>query len=172
MSSKIKILGFLLLFFMINLGFSQEYKNLKDINTQVWETFTKAFDTYDYSLFASIHSQDLVRVSGDGKSIKSFSEYIEGYKFRWKNNKRPQTISFRFIERIINDNFSSERGIYKLTVNVNTAEEKSYYGKFHVLLKQEDGVWKLIMDYDSSEMNTINEESYKSAYAIDDFEKY
>ena len=57
-------------------------------------------------------------------------------------------------------------------MNVNTAEEKSYYGKFHVLLKQENDIWKLIMDYDSSEMYTINEASYKAAFKIDDFENY
>ena len=172
MKNKIFLLSFCLFLMVQQFCNAQDYKDLNDINTQVWESFTKAFETYDYSLFASIHSQDLVRVSGDGKSIKLFSEYIEGYKNRWVNKKGNQIISFRFLERIVTDNYASERGIYKLTVNLNTYEEKSYYGQFHVLLKHENKRWKLIMDYDSSEMNTINEASYKSAFAIDAFEKY
>ena len=45
-------------------------------------------------------------------------------------------------------------------------------GKFHVILVKVDNLWKLLVDYDSNEDNTINEKSYKSAFAIDDFEKY
>ncbi|MFD2823876.1 nuclear transport factor 2 family protein [Lacinutrix iliipiscaria] len=170
MKKIILVIGFL--FMSLNFSFSQEYKHLKEINTQVWDTFTKAFETFDYTLFSSIHSPNLIRISGDGQTIKLFSEYIEGYNNRWSNKNGKQTISFRFFERIANDEYASERGIYKLIVNHGTVDEKSYYGKFHVLIKREDNLWKLIMDYDSSEFNTINEASYNNAYAIDDFEKY
>jgi hypothetical protein len=50
--------------------------------------------------------------------------------------------------------------------------EKVYFGKFHVILIKEEGVWKILVDYDSSEKNSINEDTYKKAYAIDDFKKY
>jgi len=169
---KNKILVICSFFFFVNSLFSQDHKNLSEINIQIWQPFTQAFETNNYQLFASIHSKDLVRVSGDGKSIKTYTEYIKGYKKRWENTEREQTISFRFLERINTDNYASERGIYRLTVNINSAEEKSYYGKFHVTLKKEDGKWKLIMDYDSSELKTIDKTSYKEAFAIDDFEKY
>jgi len=170
MKKKIFVIGFL--FMSLNFCYSQEHKTLKEINSQVWKTFTKAFETYDYTLFSSIHSPNLIRINGDGKSIKLFPEYIEGYKNRWSNKNENQTISFRFLERIANKDYASERGIYKLTVNLNTVNERSYYGKFHVLLKREDELWKLIMDYDSSELNTINEASYNAAFAIDDYKKY
>jgi ketosteroid isomerase-like protein len=172
MKNKIFIICSIFIFISVNLCFSQEKSHLKDINTHVWIPFTKSYETYDYSLFSSIHSQELVRISADGKSIKAFPEYIESYKNRWKNSEKKQTISFRFIERIVNNAFASERGIYKLTVNLNTSEEKSYYGKFHVLLKRVNGKWKIIMDYDSSERNTINEASYNLAFEIDAFEKF
>ncbi|MCF7561676.1 nuclear transport factor 2 family protein [Sabulilitoribacter multivorans] len=155
-----------------NIVTSQETNHLKAINTDVWSPFTKAFETFDYILFASIHSEDLVRVSGDSKNVKGKTTYIEGYKKRWVNKNSNQTISFRFLERIANDISASERGIYKLTVNPNTANEQSYYGKFHVILRKENGTWKLLVDYDSSESNTINETSYNEAFAIDDFDKY
>ena len=170
MKNKISILAILLLF--INYSFAQKKEHLHNINQQVWQVFTKAFETNNADLFASIHSPDMIRITGDGKSIKTFNEYIEGYKKRWAGNTRNQTISFRFLERISNPMLASERGIYKLTINPNTPEEKSYYGKFHVVLKNEVNQWKILMDYDSSENNSINEHSYKSAFAIDDYKSY
>jgi hypothetical protein len=102
-----------------------------------------------------------LRINADGKRLLTKEDYIQGYEKRWANDKQNQTISFRFIERIVNDEYGSERGIYKLTMNPNTEQEQHYYGKFHVLLRKEKSIWKLLADYDSSEGNTINENSYE-----------
>ncbi|NNC50198.1 MAG: nuclear transport factor 2 family protein [Flaviramulus sp.] len=159
------------LFLGIN-AFSQNTTNLKAINIDIWSNFTKAFEELDYELFSSLHCDDLVRVSGDSKSIKSKAVYIDGYKSRWTNQSIKRTISFRFLERICNDKTASERGIYKLTIYPDSPNEKSYYGKFHVLLKKENGSWKILVDYDSSESNTIDESTFNEAFALDDFDKY
>ncbi|WP_223033261.1 nuclear transport factor 2 family protein [Hanstruepera marina] len=166
-----KVCIFITLFFVCEV-FSQEKSHLTDINKQIWEPFTSAFETFDYNLFASLHREDLIRVSGNGKHIQNKKDYIKGYESRWSNSNRSQTISFRFLERIANNESASERGIYKLTLNPNTEQEQSFYGKFHVLLKKENEIWKILVDYDSSENNTINEESYNNAFAINDYSKY
>ncbi|WP_452596461.1 hypothetical protein, partial [Pontimicrobium sp. MEBiC01747] len=73
------------------------------------------------------------------------------------------------LERINNDSTASERGIYKLIVNQGKPTEKSYFGKFHVLFVKENNTWKILMDYDSTEGNTIGEDDFLKAYAIDNF---
>lgn len=151
---------------------AQNNECLTNINNEIWLNFTKAFETFDYELFASLHSNDLVRVGGNSKLLRNKTDYINGYANRWETNKTPQTISFRFLERICNETKASERGIYKLTVNKGLPNEQSFYGKFHVIMVKENNQWKLLVDYDSNEGNTINEKSYNSAFAIDDFEKY
>ncbi|MCB0399898.1 MAG: nuclear transport factor 2 family protein [Winogradskyella sp.] len=154
-------------------SFSQTKANLEDINT-TWEKFYKAFETLDYTLMAEIHSQDLVRVSG-GKRILDYDTYINNYKIGFERDKtagHTSSISLRFFERINNGSTASERGIYKLVRNKGTDNEQAYYGQFHVLLKKSDGVWKITMDYDSSENGTIGEDQYQKAFAIDDFEKF
>lgn len=157
----------LLLFLLtFNIGVSQNINELKAINTDIWYPFTKAYETYDADLFKSLHDSNLIRVSGNQKSIISFDAYMSGFKNRWQSKNRKQTISFRFIERIVSDNLASERGIYKLTVDLDSDSEQSYYGQFHVIHKKINGKWKLILDYDSSENNTINEESYLKASEI------
>ena len=151
---------------------SQNSSDLKDINFQIWNNFTKSFETLDYQLFESLHSNDLIRVNKDIKSIKTKDLYLNGYKNRWGNAFLKQTISFRFLERFSKDGISSERGIYKFTRDLNTENEKSYYGKFHVILKKEENLWKILIDYDSTENESINEVHYNNAFALDDYEKY
>ena len=43
---------------------------------------------------------------------------------------------------------------------------------FHVLFRKEEGVWKILMDYDSSEGNTIGAEHFLNAYHIEDFSTF
>ncbi|MDU8887298.1 nuclear transport factor 2 family protein [Yeosuana sp. MJ-SS3] len=151
---------------------AQDNTNLKEINKQIWNNFTKAFETLDFELFGSLHSEDFIRIGGDSKNIRDKENYLSGYKQRWQNKSLNKTISFRFLERICNDSIASERGIYKLTRNPNSDIEKSYFGKFHVILKMESSSWKIMVDYDSSENNTINETSYNDAYVMYDFNKF
>ena len=152
--------------------YSQTEENLKNIDNQVWHPFTKAFETFDYILFSSIHSKDLIRINADGKRIQNKETYIDGYKERWESIDRKQTISFRFLERLNNENSASERGIYKLTIHPGTDQEQSYYGQFHVILKKEQHAWKILVDYDSSENNTVGSSVYNKAFQIDDYSKY
>lgn len=159
-------------FFTSNVVVSQNNDKLEQINKDIWYQFTKAFETSDYELFGSLHSEDLIRVGGDGNRILSKENYIKGYENRWTTNKQARTISFRFLERIVNEGAGSERGIYKLTINKGTQNEQHYYGKFHVILRKENDVWKILVDYDSSENNTINEDSFMNAFHQDDFDKY
>ncbi|GAA3589107.1 hypothetical protein GCM10022396_02940 [Flavivirga amylovorans] len=154
---------------------SQNINDLKEINSQIWNNFSKSFETLNYELFESLHSKDLIRVNGgDYKSIRNKEAYLEGYKSRWSNPVLSQTISFRFSERICKDGMASERGVYKFTMNPRTENQKIYYGKFHVILRKENGLWKILIDYDSSENESINETEtlYQNTFAVDDFEKY
>ncbi|TYA57275.1 DUF4440 domain-containing protein [Formosa maritima] len=162
-----------LICFMVNAHlYSQNETTLKAIDNQVWMPFTKAFETFDYSLFASIHSIELIRINADNKRIQDKISYITGYKERWKTKEMSQTISFRFFERFNNEHSASERGIYKLTIYPDTDKEQSYYGQFHVILKNENGNWKILVDYDSSEKNTVDSTLYYIAFPIDDYSKY
>lgn len=167
-----KKITLIITFVFVYSSYAQNKSHFEAINLQIWEPFTTAFETSDYNLFGSLHSDALVRVNGDGKRIQNKTNYIKGYETRWANNKQNQTISFRFLERIVNNESASERGIYKLTINPNTDQEQSYFGKFHVVLRMENNSWKILIDYDSSEKNSINEDTYKNAFAIDDFDKH
>jgi len=45
-----------------------------------------------------------------------------------------------------------EVGYYKTTsTNTQTGEKRTGYGKFHVLLRKENAVWKILVDADTHE---------------------
>ncbi len=151
---------------------AQNTKCLKEINNQIWANFTKAFETSDHNLFGTLHAEDFIRVSGNSKSIKGKTSYINGYQKNWEHKKNKETISFRFLERICNDTKASERGIFRFTRNPDTPDARSFYGKFHVIHIKTQDKWHILVDYDSSENESINSDSYNNAFAIDDLTKY
>jgi ketosteroid isomerase-like protein len=159
------------LFLLVSLrAQSTKEQSINEINKTVWNAFIESFATDNYKLFESIHSTDLFRVPADGDTIFNFGEYMQqsvGTFNYIRDNEVTRHIDLRFIERINNGELASETGIYEFTVDKGTNKEKSYYGKFHVLLRKENGVWKILSDYDSNYENTINEEDFKSAHPIE-----
>ena len=163
------------LFFMVfaSQGISQTLTSLEQIN-KIWEKFYTAFDSLDYELMAEIHSKDLVRIAG-GNRIMDYDTYINEYKasFAWaSNNNVANRIQLRFNERICNDSVASERGIYQLSIIDSQGENQNYYGQFHVLFRKEDGLWRILMDYDSNEEDKIGEDDFVKAHPIDDLDKF
>ena len=167
------ILFIILMTVFVNQGNAQSLNHLKDIN-KIWEKFYQAFDSLDYKPMAEIHSKKLVRISG-GKKITDYETYINNYKKRFKKareNNISNMISLRFFERINNDSIASERGIYKLTRIKNEENEQIYYGQFHVLFVKEHKEWRILMDYDSNEANSIGENDYVKASGLCEFDKF
>ena len=138
----------------------------KEINEQVWKPFITTFNSFDTDGFMAVHSMDVVRSARDGKSVWNWSEYKERQQKgdqRSKENKYRRNLELRFTERIAQNNLSVEVGIYKTTSYNAKGEAQSFFGRFHVVLRKEDGVWKILVDTDSSEGSTISEKDFLAA---------
>jgi ketosteroid isomerase-like protein len=136
----------------------------KAINDQVWKPFIQNFNSGNTEGFMAVHSKDLVRVPRDSKKLSDFAQYKKQLEYNGKSAKR--TIELRFTERITGDNKASEVGIYKTTVTTPQGEIKTHYGKFLVILRKENGTWKILVDTDSSEGGTITEEAFLAAHPL------
>ena len=135
-------------------SFSQNDSLQKQINAQVWKPFIKAFNNDDNEGFKMIHSTDLIRVIQDDNRVLGYAEYLQpvadSIKAQWANWKR--NIELRFTQRIASDGKAFETGYYKTTTrNIKTGETRRSYGKFHVLLRTENGTWKILIDQDAKE---------------------
>ncbi len=162
-------LGFLLVFVTIAfVGYSQDVQ--KQINDQVWKPFITTFNNYDTKGFMAVHSPDLVRAPRDSKTVLNFGQYKKQYEEGDKRSAQQKTkriIELRFLERMANENQAFEVGIYK-TTNINSqGESRSFYGKFHVVLRKENGTWKILVDSDSSEGGTISERDFAAAKPLE-----
>ncbi|MFY0593828.1 nuclear transport factor 2 family protein [Roseivirga sp.] len=133
------------------------------INKDVWYNFMQAYQDLDASLFNQIHTDDVVRVLADQKELLNGQEYkdknLDNFN-RWNSQRLKQRIDFSFYDRIQKGNTAYETGIYKIT-RYQGGKSKSFYGKFNVMLKKVAGIWKISMDRDTSENNTIDETDFE-----------
>ena len=162
----------LLVFLPIIEAPSQDYQ--QEINDQVWKPFIKAFNDLDADGFLAVHSKDLVRSPRDSKTILTWDEYLQQQRKGndWsKNNNTTRTLELRFTERIASATQAIEVGIYKTTNTNNKGESRSFYGRFHVVLRKENNIWKILVDTDSSEGNTIHENDFLNATPLTPPEK-
>ena len=147
--------------------FSQTDSLQRQINEQVWKPFIESFNKGDDETFSSVHSKEIIRVMQDDKQIIGFDQYFkktpDSVKAKWASWKK--NIELRFIQRIAGLDKAFEVGYYKTTsTNTKTGEIRTGIGKFHVLLRKENGTWKILMDADTGE--GANEEVFKKAMPI------
>lgn len=157
-----------LLFSISMIAFAQNLQ--KEINEQVWKPFISTFNSFDTEGFMAVHSTDAIRSARDAKSIMNWSEYKQQQQKgdqRSKENNVKRTLELRFTERIAQNNLGMEVGIYKTSVTNTKGETQSFYGRFHVVLRKENGQWKILVDTDSSEGNTISEKDFLAASPLE-----
>lgn len=146
---------------------AQKDSLLQQIDTQVWVPFIAAFNSGDDKAFRLVHSKDIVRVERDNRNIYGYEQYFQeipdSTKAKWRDWKKQ--IELRFVQRIAAHDKAFETGYYKTTSrNVTTGETRESIGRFHVLLRRENGVWKILMDADTGE--GASEEAFNKALPL------
>jgi ketosteroid isomerase-like protein len=56
-----------------------------------------------------------------------------------------------------------EVGIYKTSYLLPNGQTQSFFGRFHVVLRKETGIWKILVDMDSTEGGTVGEKDFLAA---------
>lgn len=136
------------------------------INNQVWKPFINTYNNRDTDGFMAVHSKDVVRSPRDGKMVLNWNEYFEQQKRgddQGKTSGNKRELGLRFTERIANDSQAMEVGIYKVIITEKSGNIRTFYGRFHVALRKENGIWKILVDTDSSEGDSIDEQDYMQA---------
>jgi ketosteroid isomerase-like protein len=145
----------------------------QEIDEQVWIPFTKAITARDPEAFISLHSKDLIRAERNGGKVKNFDQYKQGMMESWpkyaeyaKQKSIKHTFELRFLERHSNGEQAFEVGYFKNETTTPDGEARASYGQFHVALRKENGVWKILVDSDSDNGGSITEEMFVSADPI------
>lgn len=156
-----KPLFFALLFISISIQSQQKKHDFtKEINEQLWENFVESYNTRDADKYLSVHSKDIVRITQIG--IRQGDVFRNGIRKAFARKNQPKrTIEFKHEHRIHEKEIAYEVGYFKVTYTRN-GEEQDFYGRFSVLLKKEDGRWKIAQDWDVDQINgePITERDY------------
>jgi ketosteroid isomerase-like protein len=133
------------------------------INDQVWKPFTKAIMAQDVETFIQLHSKEVIRVERDSKQVMNYEQYKDGMEKSWPGwkrsiatNKETYVFELRFLERVSNGETINEKG-----------EKRMSFGQFHVALRKENGVWKILVDSDSANNNSITETMFLAAKPLE-----
>ena len=153
-------------------AFSQNHQI--DINEQVWIPFTNALQTRDPNAFISLHSTDIIRIERNSGYIYNYTAYKTNLEKNWpartetnERNKSKSTFELRFTERISNGQLAYEVGYFKNEYIDNKGVKHASYGNFHVTLRKENGVWKILVDSDSNLNGAITEDMFLSATPLE-----
>lgn len=122
------------------------------IDQQVWEPFKEAYADRDGPKYVRLHTDDVLRVTPWGiKHGEAFKRStIERYA---RPNQAKRSIDFRFEHRIHTDSISYEVGYYKVVTLKGGEDKREDYGRFHVVLKKVNGLWKIAQDWDTDNIN-------------------
>lgn len=116
----------------------------REINAQIWLPFIQSYADGDGDLQASLYSKSIVRVNRG--EVQTGDAYIERMR-DYVNSLRARggrSIAFRFTERSTNGDTAYETGVFRLMGSDGTA----HYGQFEVIIRKENGRWKLTFDHD------------------------
>lgn len=163
MKKKLLLITLLLpLILLSSLVFSQTNIQ-KEINEQVWKPFISTFSNNDQKGFAAVHSKDIIRVLQDDGKIWGHTQYFPADK-QDNGAQQRRDIELRFIQRIAENEKAFEIGYYKTTMYAPDGSPRSFYGKFHVVLRKEAGIWKILVDADTSK--DVKKEDFEKGKAL------
>jgi ketosteroid isomerase-like protein len=155
-------------------GAAKGQSDQQAINDQVWKPFTKAIMAQDVETFIQLHSKEVMRVERNSKQVMNYEQYQDGMEKSWPGwkrsiatNKETYVFELRFLERVSNGEQAFEVGYFK-NETINAKGEKHLsFGQFHVALRKESGVWKILVDSDSNNNRSITEQMFLAAQPME-----
>lgn len=125
----------------------------QEINEQVWKRFVETYGNRDAEAFMKIHSEKLVRLSIRESEVSRFEQYKSqnenDFAFQKKTGGKIK-IDFTFSYRTVTGTVAYEIGYYRITSD-QADKTRYYYGMFNVILRKENGIWKILSDADTGE---------------------
>ncbi|WP_422104198.1 YybH family protein [Winogradskyella sp.] len=137
-----------------SMAISQKSSESALIDQQVWKPFIESYSTFDHEAFNDIHSDQLIRInSKELRDAEAYKAQNTNWFKRAKKEGYKQSIRFNFEKRIVTADMAFETGYYKIVITKPDGKVSDYFARFHVMLKKENGRWKIVQDWDSSTIN-------------------
>jgi hypothetical protein len=141
------------LLYCFHINAQEASKIQQEIDEQVWFPFIETYNAFDGEGFNALHTEDVLRAGPWG--IRLGDEYRENILENTAAAKaagRQRNIAFRFEHRVAREHVAYEVGYYRVR-SKSDGEERTFIGRFDVVLRKVDGVWKIAQDWDVDEIN-------------------
>lgn len=122
------------------------------IDRDVWEPFTAAYPALDIDMIADACSADLIHAGGPARTVSTRDQHLAAFGDffdRVRAAGDALAIEFRFTERLLGEGVASERGVFRIDVRLADGSTRQSFGHFHVVLRREEGRWRIVTDYDA-----------------------
>ncbi|MEJ0054684.1 MAG: hypothetical protein WDN75_02995 [Bacteroidota bacterium] len=154
---------FVLIIIAIASSASAQDETQKEIIEQVWRPFLQDSIIRARKYLCRYIPGTLSVLPRDDKSVLNYKEYQEmqsrsDSRTLAKGNKK--NLELRFTERFSNNDLAVNVGIFKTSYTLKNGTTSDYYGRFHVFLRKENGIWKILVDSDSTEGGKIGEKIF------------
>lgn len=136
------------------------------IEREVWLPFMAAANAFDAEGFLAVQSKDMVRVSGDTNEIHGLDRYARETRAGFERAKErgvKRHSEMRFLSRTHSGDLAYETGYFHSRATLANGEERLRYSRFEVILRNENGRWKILLDKDTSQGGTITDAMYQEA---------
>jgi len=157
--------------FLLSLSINLQAQTVqKEINEQVWKPFIASYGSLDTDGFMAVHSKDVIRAAREEGRIMGHEEYRKvtssGNQY-YRDNKSDRKLELRFSERWAGNDVAYDVGVYKATTIRPSGNNTIVYGRFHVTLRKEKGVWKIVVDSDSTEGGAVTDKDFLAARPLE-----
>lgn len=132
-----------------------------EINTQVWKPYIQAYNSFNSESFLSVYSKNVIRIPRELNKVMDYTEYRQNILRENAHNKNYNIkvkLEVRFTQRIHQATTAFESGIYKIEVIENTGKPAIVYSRFEVIMKKENGIWKITTDIDGGGLPVTEKE--------------
>ncbi|NAY90868.1 DUF4440 domain-containing protein [Muricauda sp. JGD-17] len=128
---------------------------LKSIEQDVWIPFMEAYDQSDSQKLRAIHSKNIIRVTMAQNQIEIGEAYLDNFGNFVENVKENGSkigIAFALLTTALDktEQLAYQTGYYRFSSKHHDEKELMVrgYGEFSVVLKKENGQWKIWLDAD------------------------
>jgi ketosteroid isomerase-like protein len=144
---------------------------LRELNGDVWHPLRAAYAAHDADAFLALHLPDLIRASGTNHTVSGLASYATSVRSWFAGlaaRRDAAEITFRFTERLVQDDVASERGVFRIVVQPIGADRLVLYGRFHTLTRRSGAGWRIAADYDTDERGSVGPADFDAARGVDD----
>lgn len=132
---------------------SKDSTQLGELNS-FWAEVSRTVRTGDFEGYSATCHEEGVLVSGKSNSSVTLAAALEAWKPGFVNTKEGKSrdnVEFRFSQRIVGETSAHETGIFHFTSTDGTGTIRDSYIHFEALLVKQEGVWKILMEYQKNE---------------------